>query len=235
MNDFILNTRRHETPFYAFVYKIYKSLIGFEFPCIRLIHGLFYKERILRTAMWFWIGVKFYYEPVFKSQCVRVGKGFRIIRGRVQGMPQLIGKVYIEIGENVTIQSVITIAGNKVYDKPKLIIGDNTYIGTRISLNIGKEISIGKNCYLADAITIRDNDGHPVDSYKRGKNQSVDKNDIKPVKIGDSVWIGSSVIIQKGVTIGDGAVVGSGSLVTKSVEPFTIVAGNPATIIRKLK
>ena len=55
----------------------------------------------------------------------------------------------------------------------------------------------------------------------------------KPVVIGSNVWIGGSVCVMPGVTIGDGAIVGSRSVVTKDVEPYTIVAGSPAKVIRK--
>jgi acetyltransferase-like isoleucine patch superfamily enzyme len=55
----------------------------------------------------------------------------------------------------------------------------------------------------------------------------------KMVLIGNDVWIGKSVIIKQGVKIGHGAVVGMGSIVTKDIEPYTIVGGNPAKVIRK--
>ena len=51
--------------------------------------------------------------------------------------------------------------------------------------------------------------------------------------IGNDVWIGNGVLIKPGVIIGDGAVLGMGSVVTKDVEPYTIVGGNPAKVIRK--
>jgi acetyltransferase-like isoleucine patch superfamily enzyme len=53
------------------------------------------------------------------------------------------------------------------------------------------------------------------------------------VEIGNDVWIGSHALIKGGVTIGNGAIIGAYSIVTKDVEPFTIVAGNPAHVIRK--
>jgi acetyltransferase-like isoleucine patch superfamily enzyme len=56
-----------------------------------------------------------------------------------------------------------------------------------------------------------------------------------PVVIEDHVWIGFNVGILKDVTIGKGAIIGAGSIVTENVEPFTIVAGNPAKIIKKLQ
>ena len=52
------------------------------------------------------------------------------------------------------------------------------------------------------------------------------------VDVGNDVWIGRSAIVLGGVTVGDGAVVGAGSVVTKSVPPYAIVAGNPARVIR---
>ncbi len=53
------------------------------------------------------------------------------------------------------------------------------------------------------------------------------------VQIGNDVWIGDDAIILPGISIGDGAIIGAGAVVTKSVEPFLIVAGNPARPIRK--
>jgi galactoside O-acetyltransferase len=68
-----------------------------------------------------------------------------------------------------------------------------------------------------------------VGAYKDWRNVNS-----KSILIKDKAWIGFNCIILKGVTIGEGAVVGAGSVVTQDVPDFTIVAGNPATVIRKL-
>jgi len=52
--------------------------------------------------------------------------------------------------------------------------------------------------------------------------------------IGDDVFVGMDALVMKGVTIGEGAVVGAGSVVTQNVPPRTVVAGNPATVVREL-
>ncbi len=57
----------------------------------------------------------------------------------------------------------------------------------------------------------------------------------KSITIGDDVWVGGGVIILPGITIGEHAVVGAGSVVTKDVAPYTVVAGNPAKMVRKLE
>ena len=56
-----------------------------------------------------------------------------------------------------------------------------------------------------------------------------------PIVIGDDVFIGARCIITKGVTIGNGAVIGAGSVVTRDVPPNTIVAGNPARIVKQIE
>jgi acetyltransferase-like isoleucine patch superfamily enzyme len=67
-------------------------------------------------------------------------------------------------------------------------------------------------------------EGHP---------KSVDLSEA-PVFIHDDVWVGAMSIVLKGITIGEGSIVGAGSVVTKDVPPWTIVAGNPAKIIREI-
>jgi len=88
---------------------------------------------------------------------------------------------------------------------------------------IGDDTQIGPNCTIATA-------QHPISPRLRMKKLQYNK----PVYIGKNVWIGSGAIILPGVTIGDNSVVGAGSVVTKSVEPNTIVVGNPAKVLRKI-
>ena len=66
--------------------------------------------------------------------------------------------------------------------------------------------------------------------------ENIDWNGVKssPIIISDKVWIGFDVVILKGVTIGEGAIIGARSVVTKDVEPYSIVAGNPAKFIKKI-
>jgi acetyltransferase-like isoleucine patch superfamily enzyme len=106
-----------------------------------------------------------------------------------------------------------------------------------INCEIGSFCSIANNVIVGGAM-------HPVDwvstspVFYAGRDSvkqkfSTHKREVdKITKIGHDVWIGQNVIIKQGVTIGTGAVIGMGSVVTKDVEPYTIVAGNPAKLIK---
>lgn len=154
--------------------------------------------------------------------------------------------VFLQTGEHSVID------GNFVFEKNsgKVTIGDRTHIGnsTFISINnieIGNDVLIAWNCFFYD------HNSHSVDWSERsndvrmeyenltsGKPILLNKNwDVvksAPIKICDKAWIGYGAVILKGVTIGEGAVVAACSVVTKDVDPWTVVAGNPAVKIRKL-
>ena len=84
------------------------------------------------------------------------------------------------------------------------------------------------------AFLVYDLDGHPLDAERRRNGEPSPAEEIKPVVIGDDVWIGTGAVILKGVTIGDRAVIAARSVVTADVPCDVIVAGNPAKLIRNL-
>lgn len=116
-------------------------------------------------------------------------------------------------------------------------LGANSYIWSDSSIAIGNRVLISHNC------NIFDNDIHPLDPDIRHEQYKSILGLVPPPKVSlhseavsieDDVLIGANCTILKGVTIGRAAVVGAGSVVTKNIPSFTLVAGNPARILRKI-
>jgi virginiamycin A acetyltransferase len=121
-------------------------------------------------------------------------------------------------------------------------VGAYTYGAPRVVFPTGK-LKVGKFCSFAWDVTVYLGGNHRVDwfaLYPFGGPRWPEAEGLEgvlggkgDVTIGNDVWVGSNVIIMSGVTIGDGAVIGAGSVVTSDIEPYTIVAGNPAKVIKK--
>lgn len=156
------------------------------------------------------------------------------------------GKKYLTIGKNCII------SGNFIFESTEgqVKIGNHSYIGGSTFIS-RSQITIGDNVTIAWGCTIYDHDSHSLDYRLRRKDIDDELRDIrigvsfirnkdwscvksKPITIENDAWIGMNCIILKGVTIGEGSVIGAGSVVTKDVPPWTVVAGNPARVVKKL-
>jgi len=117
------------------------------------------------------------------------------------------------------------------------------YIGFGNGISIGDYSGIGINAFVERGTTIGSHVMMGPDVMIYTRNHDATRIDIpmtqqgatpvRPVMIGDDVWIGARSILLPGITVGTGSIVGAGSVVTKSVLPYTIVAGNPAKVIRR--
>jgi acetyltransferase-like isoleucine patch superfamily enzyme len=192
--------------------------------------GILYAIHIAIRESCIWCLRFFWYEPLFRSQCASIGSRFQM-----EKLPYLTGRGRIVIGSGVRLSGKSGIGfGNRHHQRPELIIGDDTFIGHNCSFSVLSSIVIGQHCLLAGGVSVRDSDGHPSDAGERRAKEPAPADCIKPVRIGNDVWIGEGALILKGVVIGDRSIVGARSVVTKDVPPDVIVAGNPARIIKNL-
>lgn len=129
------------------------------------------------------------------------------------------------------------------FERPgaRIVIGTGTFIG-RSTLVAAREVQVGNDVLISWDVTIVDHDSHSI-RFSERRNDVRDWRDGQknwehvsdaPVIIGHKAWIGFGAKILKGVTIGEGAIVGAGAIVTKNVPEWTVVAGNPARVIREL-
>jgi maltose O-acetyltransferase len=114
------------------------------------------------------------------------------------------------------------------YKGATLKIGDTTSIGHSSVIAASGKIEIGNDVLIADYVTIRDHD-HKFN--QEGVPFRLQGMDVKPIKIGNNVWIASKATITSGVTIGDNCVIAANAVVTNDVPSNTIVGGIPAKTI----
>jgi acetyltransferase-like isoleucine patch superfamily enzyme len=122
-------------------------------------------------------------------------------------------------------------------------IGSWCFIGEQSRVWSAKRISIGDRVLIAHSVNIHDTISHPILARERfehtkaiitdGHPENVDF-DSAEVSICDDVWIGFGATVLRGVTIGRGAIIGAATIITKDVPAWSIVAGNPARVIREL-
>jgi acetyltransferase-like isoleucine patch superfamily enzyme len=114
-----------------------------------------------------------------------------------------------------------------------LTIGDHSFVGHDCCFHVARGIRVGTHCLLAGGSRFYDTDGHPLDARRR-RHERISPDQAQEIRLGDDVWVGAGCTVLKGVTIGNRAIVGAGSVVTRDVPADTIVAGNPARVLRSL-
>lgn len=226
--------RRGEGPFWRRMKRTAKVVLSFHIPVnvlTRPIFRFFYRFHVTARESWIWTKRFFWNEPLFRSQCVSVGSEFQM-----EELPYIVGEGRIVISDRVRLSGKQSIAFgySTPGTLPELFIGEGSFVGHQCSFNIGRSIRIGNHCLLASGVAIFDMDGHPLDAAMRRANRPTPPKSIAPVKIGNDVWIGNGAIVLKGVTIGDRSIVAARSVVTRDVPPDTVVAGNPAHVVKTL-
>lgn len=130
------------------------------------------------------------------------------------------------------------------FRESRISIGDNCFINARTVIESFSSVSIGRDALIGFGVVIADGQSHSTNWADRVEdlriwrehgtpNLEVLRTD--PVVVEDGVWVGAQAIILPGVTLGEGCTVGAGSVVTKSVPPFTIAAGNPARVVAEVE
>jgi acetyltransferase-like isoleucine patch superfamily enzyme len=114
-----------------------------------------------------------------------------------------------------------------------LRIGRNVFVNNFSVIAAHESIEIGDDVVIASGVSILDHD-HETEAVDGKLTISTDRFTTKPIRIGSNVWLGDKVTVLKGVTIGDNVIVGANAVVTRDVDPGTVVGGIPATLIRKL-
>jgi len=130
-------------------------------------------------------------------------------------------------------------------------IGERVFFGESTVI-CRSRIELGSNIFVAWGSYLYDHDSHSLDYRERRKDIGRQLADFRsghanyiaskdwavvnsrPIVVKDDAWIGMEALVLKGVTVGEGAIVGAGSVVSRDVDPWTVVGGNPAQVLKRI-
>jgi acetyltransferase-like isoleucine patch superfamily enzyme len=136
----------------------------------------------------------------------------------------------LQLGRNVLFEPNvwITAPGSAV-----VRIGEGSFLNMGVMIAAERLVEIGEHCMLANGCFVSDSSHRYDDPDKPITWQGFQSKG--PTRIGANCWLGANVVVTSGVTIGERCVIGANSVVTKDVEPFSIAAGAPAKVLRKVE
>ena len=186
-----------------------------------------------------------WFKLIMKTTKIQYGKNLLL-----KGTPVIFNTRGAElvIGDNCTIKSSFLSNLVGLYSRTIIVTrapGAFIHIGNNVGISgatiyARKGIAIGDNTAIGGNVKILDNDFHPIETEERNNllndphGGDSDLIPARPVVIGKNCFIGCNSIILKGSVLGDGCVVGAGAVVAGTFEPNSVIAGNPARVIRKL-
>ena len=144
------------------------------------------------------------------------------------------------IGKDTTIYHFVNLYGCTIGDQCKI----GAFVEIQKGVTIGNKVKVSSHTFICSGVTIEDgvfighhvvfvNDKYPLATNTQGKLQTERDWKLLKTTVRRGASIGSNATIMGGITIGEGALVGAGSVVTKDVSPHTVVAGNPARVVRE--
>lgn len=164
---------------------------------------------------------------IHKSARINITNGFFLINDGMRVKEPFRGMLEMNENSEINVKNSFSIysGANIIILKGASLNLGSGYINRNVKIRCYKEISIGENVAISEDVTFWDSDAHTI----RGKEEY----STQPITIGNHVWIGTKAIILKGVSLGNGCVVAAGSVVTKSFPAISLIAGNPARLIRE--
>lgn len=164
------------------------------------------------------------------------GSGTRVLLGGriVNTQPR---RGAISLGENSWVAGELLVFPHG----GRIRLGSFCYVGEGARIWSADEVAVGDRVFIAHGVNVHDNDAHSLSAAERhrhfrelvvaGRASFTEDLRTARVTIGNDVWLGFNATVLKGVAIGEGAVIGACSVVTRDVEPYTVVAGNPAAVV----
>jgi acetyltransferase-like isoleucine patch superfamily enzyme len=147
-------------------------------------------------------------------------------RVTLRGRARIRNEGTMTFGDRVRLDSTVATLELVTTGSGHLDIGNNVFINYGTSIVAASHVRIGNDCLIGTHVMVMDCD------YHRVEDKSWDTTG-QPIVLEDRVWLANRSIVLKGVTVGHDAVVAAGAVVTRDVPPRSVVAGNPARVVRE--
>jgi len=218
-----LATSKH--PAVQLLRRVVKGSRGISVPLPRFLAATLLAIVLSVRTGFYWLRRVLYAEPLFRGYLTACGDRFHT--GIF--LHWVMGRGIFVVGDDVTLDGKSSFLFASRYSaEPTLKIGSRTGIGHDCSFTIGRSITIGEDCRIANGVIMFDASGHAFESEPRRMGLPAADSSVKPILIQNNVWIGNRSVIFPGVTIGENSIVSAGSVVTSSVPPNSLMIGNPA-------
>ena len=224
--------KNNDTFVFRVLRSVYFSLRRFSIPAPKIIALPLWKIVDWLRETFYWILSTFWITPLFKGLCKKVGKGFKA--GTF--LPYVVGKGHLYIGDRVRIYGKINFYfGGIKKEVPEIHIGARSTIGHNISFDISGRLDIGEHCLIASETVFQDCSGHSIDADERSAGKKPEPRDVKPIKIGNNVWIGKGAYILPGTTIEDNCVIAAKAVVGRRIPENHLVSPATSKVIKLRK
>ena len=136
----------------------------------------------------------------------------------------------LEIGEGTLLEPDVWLTTG---DEGRIRIGEGTFLNIAVMVAAADLVEIGDHCMFANGCFVTDSNHRFDDPDKPITWQGFTSKG--PTRIGDNVWCGANVVVTSGVTVGERSVIGANSVVTQDIPPYSIAAGAPAKVLRRVE
>lgn len=231
MNEFKTWLKEHDNPAYRRVFTILKSIRACDIPTPTFFNKFVACIYQMVTTLLSTLNRVFIHTPAFKGKLDAYGRGLYLFGG----VPFISGPLSFSLGDDCRISGQTTFSARPQSKNPQLIVGSNVDIGWQSTFAVGQRIIIGDNVRIAGRAFLFGYSGHSLDAELRAQGHGDLDEHVGDIVLEKDVWLGTNVTVCPNVTIGEGTIVGTGSVVTKSLPPFVVAAGNPARVVKQLK
>jgi acetyltransferase-like isoleucine patch superfamily enzyme len=223
---------RSDAAFWRVARRTLFGVLHFSLPMPKPLADAYRGTFVLVRGTLYWFRRVLVAEPIFRGYASRVGRNFHT----GVYVHWITGDGRIVVGDDTRIDGKCNIMFSwSSQGEPELVIGDRTHVGHECSFTIAESIRIGSDCLFGSGVRLMDCSAHPIDPTRRLRGERPTSSEIRPIVVGDNVWIGAGAVILPGVHIGDGSVIGAGAVVTRSVPADSIAAGVPARVVRSAR